>query len=169
VTQVPSREPIKVLADILKAEMLLEDGQLMLGLENWTIPANTGLYIALFYGADSVVGAMSEFDDALNTEIQSVAMLHTIHIDAMSFDESARLRKEEIIMALNSIFSNRHVSANLMQINSLPQSFTPLEELEETKQLNKFRITFSMNALHQKVKAVDYYDTFPDPTVLTNN
>lgn len=165
---VPTREPIKVLADILKHEMGLADGQIMLGLENWAIPANTGLYVALFYGPDTTVGQTNEFDPATLDEIQSVAMLHSISIDAMSFDESARVRKEEIVMALNSVFAQQHVSANLMRIGELPQSFVPVPELEETKQLNKYRLTFSMNALHQKVKPVEYYDQFPDPTVVTN-
>lgn len=167
-TQVPAREPIKVLADILKSEMALGDGQLMLGNENWLIPANTGLYIALFYGPDTVIGSNNNFDTDTNEEIQTVAMLHTINIDAMSFDESARVRKEEIIMALGSVFASNQLGLYNMAIGLLPQGFVPMAELEDTKQLNKFRITFAMNALHQKVKAVEYYDDFPTPTVITN-
>lgn len=164
-TTVPAKEPIKVLAEILKYEMGMQDGQLMLGLENWKIPPNTGLYIALFYGPDTVVGAGDDFNADDNTEIQTVAMLHSISIEAMSFDSSARLRKEEILMALNSMHAERAVSENGMRIGQLPQGFLPVPELEETKQLNKFRITFAMNALHQKVKAADYYDKFPTPEV----
>lgn len=165
---VPAREPIKILADILKAEMGIADGQLMLGLENWKIPENTGLYVALFYGPDAVVGANNDFDTTTNEEVQTVAMLHTISIDAMSFDESARTRKQEIVMALNSVFGQNLLSKNFMQINQLPQSFQPLLELEDSKQLNKYRITFAMNALYQKIKPVDYYDDFPDASVVTN-
>lgn len=167
-TAMPVKEPIKVLAEILKVEMALEDGQIMLGLENWVIPPNTGLYIALFYGPDTVIGAESDFDPETNDEIQSAAMLHTINIDALSFDSSARLRKQEIVMALNSIFAQQQLEANLMRIGHLPQSFVPVPELEETKQLNKYRLTFAMNALHQKVKPVTYYDDFPEPQILTN-
>lgn len=163
---VQAKEPIKVLAEILQAEMGMAEGQLMLGLENWKIPPNTGLYIALFYGNEEVVGSNNDFDPESNTEIQSVAMLHTVSIEAMSFDSSARLRKEEILMALNSMRAENVLSDNLMRIGQLPQGFLPIPELEETKQLNKYRITFAMNALHQKVKPADYYDKFPAPKVI---
>lgn len=165
---VPNREPIKIVADILKSEMIMGDGQLMLGLENWRIPANTGLYIALFYGSESTIGSTNEFDSVSLQEIQTVAMLHTINIDAMSFDDSARLRKEEIIMALGSMYAQNHLDLNLMKLGELPQSFIPLEELEDTKQLNKYRLTFVINALHQKVKTAAYYDTFQTPEVTSN-
>jgi hypothetical protein len=92
-------------------------------------------------------------------------MLHTISIDAMSFDDSARLRKEEIIMALNSNFSSNHLDTHLMAISRLPQSFVPVPELEETKRLNKYRLTFAMNALHQRTKTTSYYDSFPTPEI----
>lgn len=165
---VPTMEPIKVLATILKSEMGIEDGQIMLGLENWEIPKTRGLYIALFYGPDKTVGQTNEFDPVSNTEIQSAAMLHEIVLEVMSFNEEARVRKQEVILALNSIFSQNTVDANGMQINSLPQSFLPVPTLEETKQLNKFRISFCMNALYQKVKPADYYDKFKNAEVLTD-
>lgn len=167
-TDLPTREPIKVLADILQAEMGLVEGQIMLGLENWKIPKNEGLYVALFYGTETPVGSNNDFDSDTNEEIQTLAMLHNVVIEAMSFDESARLRKEEIVMALNSVFAQDHMDKYLMAINTLPQSFQPIPELEDTKQLNKYRITFAMNALHQKIKPVQYYDAFPDPSVTTN-
>lgn len=164
----PEFEPIKVLGSILKSEMELADGQIMLGLENWAIPKTKGLYIALFYGPDVSVGQVNDFDPATNQEIQSVAMLHQIEIDAMSFNDEARLRKEEIIMAINSVFGQQTLEANLMKINELPSSFVPAPTLEETKQLNRFRLTFSMNALHQKIKAVNYYDQFGAAKVTTD-
>jgi hypothetical protein len=165
----PPREPIKVLADILQEEMVLAEGQLMLGLENWEIPKNPGLYIALFYGPDIVVGSNNEFDPVALTEVQSVAMLHEIVIEAMSFDSSARTRKEEIIQALSSVFAQQELDGELMKISELPTQFIPVPDLEETKWLNRFRIGFHMNALHQKIKSVDYYDTFPAAGVTTSS
>jgi hypothetical protein len=162
---VPSKEPIKVLAGILKQEMVLPDGQIMLGLENWEIPKNPGLYIALFYGPDTVVGQDNVFDPATTSEVQTVAMMHEIAIEAMSFDSSARTRKQEIVQALNSVFAQQELEDNLMKISGLPDTFLPVPSLEETKWLNRFRISFHMNALYQKTKAVEYYNTFVQPMV----
>lgn len=167
-TLTPTTEPIKVLANILQVEMGLADGTIMLGLENWEIPKTPGLYVALYYGPDTAVGQTNEFDPANNTEIQSVAMLHEIAIELLSFNEEARLRKEEVIMALNSVYAQQKLALQLMQINALPQTFLAVPVLEETKQLNKFRISFSMNALHQKIRDVNYYDQFRNATVTTN-
>lgn len=165
----PTIEPIKVFADIIKTEMLLGDGQIMLGLENWEIPKNEGLYIALLYGQERVVGQNNEFDTTDNVEVQSIAMLHEIVIEAMSFNSEARKRKEEVIMALNSVYAQNALDRNFMAINMLPQSFVAAPTLEETKQLNRYRTSFSMNALHQKIKAVDYYDEFTIPPAVTLN
>lgn len=165
---IPVAEPIKVLGDILKVEMILRDGQIMLGLENWVIPKDAGLYVSLTYGPDKTVGQSNEFNVVTNEEVQSVAMLHEIAIDILSFDGSARLRKEEVIMALNSVYAQNALDLASMSINSLPQSFLPVPSLEETKQLNRFRLSFSMNALHQKTKPVDYYDKFKDADVTTD-
>lgn len=166
---VPMREPIKVLGDIIKAEMLLEDGQIMLGLENWEIPQTFGLYIALYYGLETTVGQSNDFDTSSLQEVQTVAMMHEIVIEALSFNEEARVRKEEIIMALNSVRSQNECGRYFMKINNLPQSFVAAPTLEETKQLNKFRIAFALNALHQKIKTVDYYDKFDGAAVTTNS
>lgn len=167
-SQVPTIEPIQVLADILELEMAIPNGQIMLGFENWEIPKNKGLYVALFYGPDTVVGSNNTFDPVVNEEVQSVAMLHEIIIEVLSFDESARLRKEEVIMALSSVRAQQTLEANLMKISELPTSFIPVPDLEETKQLNRYRIGFHMNALHQKTKSVPYYDDFGTPAVTTN-
>jgi len=152
----------------LEKEMSIPNGQIMLGLENWEIPKNDGLYIALFYGPDIIVGTTNEFDAVTNLEIQSTAMLHEIMIDALSFDSSARIRKEEIVMALNSVFAQQQLEAELMKINGIPTSFVPTPDLEETKWLNRYRLGFHMNALYQKIKAVSYYDSFGTPAVTTN-
>lgn len=164
----PTREPIKVLADILVHEMDLQSGQIMLGLENWVIPKTEGLYVALFYGPETVVGQNNEFDSDSDTEVQSVAMMHEIDLEVLSFNSEARTRKEEVLQALNSIFAQQELGAEFMKINEIPNSFIAVPTLEETKMLNRFRIEFHMNALHQKTKVADFYNDFKQPAVTTN-
>lgn len=168
---IPQVEPIKVLAMALQAEMGLGDGQIMLGLENWKIPENQGLYIALSYGVEQVVGNVNyNGTDAQDgyTEVQDIAMLHLIDIDVMSFDSSARLRKEEVLQALQSYAAQELMEQYQMRIASTPGSFAPVQTLEQTKQLNRFMISVAVNALHRKVKATPYYDSI-DPVGLVVN
>jgi len=167
----PLKEPIKVLAEVLQAEMSIPEGRLMLGLENWTIPVERGLYIALFYGPEVVVGNnnYSTGGDATPlVEVQEVAMNHEVVVDAMSFDDEVRLKKEFILMAFASTFCREHTERNGMRINEIPTTFVAVPSLEETKQLNRFRLSFIVNALHRRIKSVPYFDTFTQPEVTHN-
>lgn len=159
---IPSVEPIKVLAMILQEEMGLPVGQIMLGLENWQIPKNTGLYIALSYGPEQVVGNdnNNSVDSQGNfVEVQSAIMLHTIEIDVMSFDASAREEKEAVLWAIQSYEAQSLMDKYSMRIAAVSSSFVPIVSLEETKQLNRYRISVMVNAVHTNIKTTPYYDT----------
>jgi hypothetical protein len=92
-------------------------------------------------------------------------MLHLIQIDALSYDDSARTRKEEIIMALGSIYSRQQQAENNMQIARQTEPLMPVESLEATARLKRFTTVISVTALHSKIKTAAYYDTFQTPEV----
>lgn len=161
-TTVPAVEPIKVLGMVLQQEMGLSAGQIMLGLENWAIPKNTGLYVALLYGPDTTIGNTNYNSiDAQGgyTEVQSAIMLHSIDIQVMSFDSSARERKEAVLWAIQSYTAQQLMEQYQMRLAATPGSFIPVVTDEQTKQLNRFHITIAVNALHQNVKTTPYYDS----------
>lgn len=157
---------------ILQHEMGLEAGQLMLGLENWEIPKNVGLYVALLYGPETVIGNnnYNSLDESGEySEVQDSVMLHMIDIDIMSFDSSARLRKEAVLWAVQSYYAQTLMEQYQMRLAATPGSFSPVQNsLEETKQLNRFKITIMINAMHRNVKATPYYDSL-QPVVLVEN
>lgn len=159
---IPQVEPIKVIAQILKKEMGLSLGQIMLGLENWEIPENPGLYIALFYGAPQTVANNNQNGvDAQGNyvEVQSAVMLHEIEIDIMSFDPSARTRKEQVLWAIQSYYAQSLMAQYSMRLAKTPGSFIPVTSPEPSKQLNRFRLTIAVNALYQNIKTTPYYDS----------
>ena len=167
----PAVEPIKALGEVLKSEMGLDDGQIMLGNDNWFIPDGQGLYLSLMYGAEIVIGnnnRCSVDDQGVFTEIQETAMLHTIHIDVMSFNEEARLRKESVVWALNSQTAKTVMDKYQMRLASTPGSFTVVDSPEPAKRLNRFQIVASVYALHRNVKKSDYYDTLKDVGITTD-
>lgn len=165
-----TREPIKVIANIIQTELGLGDGFVMLDYEKNFIPTTQGLYVALAYGDEHPIGNNNYSVPVPEgmTEIQEVSMLHEVVIDALSFNEEARVRKEEIIAALNSVYSQGAQQSNLMSIARIPRGFVNASSLEETKRLNRFVITVTVTALHRKVKPVSYYDQFRDPEVQFN-
>jgi hypothetical protein len=155
-----TREPIKVVADILKAELGLKDGAIMLTNEKWNIPKTKGMYMALGYLSSKVIARKSELDEQ-QREVQYVTMLHMVQIDLMSFDGEARARKEEVPMALGSFYSEQLQQKHQLQIAQHVAPLVDASSLEETKRLNRFTTTITVTAQHRKTKeAADYYDKF---------
>lgn len=156
-------EPIKVVADILQKEMSLAKGQIMLAYQQYEIPKTPGLFVALDYLASKPIAA-GNFVSPTNTgmdELQQVTMRHTIQIDILSFNNEARTRKEEVLMALSSVYSQQQQTANTIQIARISSEFTNTASLEETKMLNRFTIAIAVTALHSKLKGTaDYFDDF---------
>lgn len=168
-----AREPIKVVADILQKEMEIPDGQIMLGYQKWDIPTDPGLYVALVYIGGKAIGNNNYFtssgdEPAQQIEHQEVAMRHVVQIDLLSFDASARIRKEEVLMALRSIYSQQQQEKYAMSIARIPSDLVDASSLEETKMLNRFTLTVPVTALHTKTKAAPYYDKFKTAEVHEN-
>ena len=163
------REPIKVLADVIQEEMSLADGQIMLAYEKWEIPKNPGMYVALNYVSSKPIGQRNYFDPTTSIEEQSSTVHHVIQIDVMSFDSSARMRKEEIFMALTSMFSQQAQEENNLQIAMIPSDFVNTSSLEETKIMNRFTMTIAVTSTSRKVKKADYFDQFATPEVTYND
>jgi hypothetical protein len=167
----PSIEPIKAVGQVLMSELSLTAGQIMLGLENWVVPKDRGMYIALFYGTEEVVGNNNgvDVDSAGNfVEVQESVMLHHIDLDVMSFDSSARTGKEKVLWALGSQAAQAAMEKYGMRFATTPSSFVPVPSLETTKWLNRFRSTFAVNALHRNSKIVPYYDSLATPKLVIN-
>ena len=114
------REPIQVIADILASEMAIDTGYLLLNAEEWNIPKDDKLLIALSYlGPFKIIGSTNEMDAALQ-EVQTVTAQATVQIDMLSFGESARSRITEVPMALSSQFSQRLQETYQCQIARQP-------------------------------------------------
>lgn len=162
------REPIKVLADIIQYELELPASQVMLEFQKADIPDTPGLYVVLSYvGPSKVIANVNEhFNNGTGpnfsmTEIQTLTMLHTIQVDLMSFDSSARLRKEEVAMSLRSLKAQYDMEAANMSIARMPGPFIDAHSLEGTAILNRFTTSVNITAVHRKTKVVgNYYDTF---------
>ncbi len=170
-TAVPPVEPIKVIGMAIQEQMALAEGAIMLGLENWEIPKDKGLFVSLAYGAEQVISNTNS--NGVNAqgeycEYQDVVMLHQVDIDIMSFDSSARTRKEEILWAVQSYYAQELMEKYSMRLASIPGAFVPIQSLEPTKQLNRFQVTIMVNALHQNAKTTPYYDSLEDVLLVEN-
>lgn len=158
-----AKEPLKVIAGILQSEMGLTSAQISTAYQNYNIPSD-GLFVMVGYlGPTEMISNQGYFDPTSNTEVQEVSVRHTIQIELMSMapDNSARIRKEEIALALRSFYSLQQQDLNLIGIAWLQSDFVDATSIEETVMLNRYITTCSVNALHRKVKAAGYLEHFP--------
>ncbi|MCX5794955.1 MAG: hypothetical protein NTY77_05635 [Elusimicrobia bacterium] len=163
-----AKEPIKVVGDVLQAELELAAGQVMIGDEKWDIPAAQGLYVALRYVTPGrILGTSNYFDPATNQEIQEVSMQHAISVDVMSYDDSARVRKEEVVMALGSQAAELAMVENRIKIARQPSALVDVSDVEPSGRLKRYTTTVMVNALHRKVKAGAFIDKYPNGTPFT--
>jgi hypothetical protein len=157
------REPVKVIGDVLKAELGLDAGHILLAFEKYTIPQDKGLFVALSYISGKAIGSNNYFtDDPTNgpQETQQVAMQELIQIDVMSFGPDARQRKEEVIQALSSIASQQAQDVNGFQIASIPFDFANASGVEGSSYLQRYTMTVVVKSIRTKTKAAGYYNTF---------
>lgn len=154
-------EPIKVIAEILKREMGLKDGQIMLANQEYRIP-NKGLYIALSYGATTPISNVSRSVPSPNgmREMQGVRVRHEIQIDILSQDNEARLRKEEVLMALRSVYSNEMQIKNSISIARNVGRLLDLSGIEGSRRQHRYVVTVPVFAVHLKETPVDHFDSF---------
>lgn len=89
-------------------------------------------------------------------------MLATLDIDIISRGPEARDRKEEIILALNSIYAQSQQEGNSFYIGKLPPSarFVNLSNIDGAAIPYRFRISVNLQYAFVKSKAIDYFDTF---------
>lgn len=158
------REPSKIVQDIIQHEMELANGQVMSTNQKFFIPTD-GLFINISYvGPARVIASLDEWadnDKSEFTETQSITMLHMLQIDIMSYDDSARTRKEEIIFAVHSLFSEAQQEMFAMQIARQPGPFVDSSFLEATKMITRYTTTIVTTSVNRKIKPVgDYYTDF---------
>lgn len=154
------REVIKSIGDIIKNQMGLRDDQIMLAFTKFDIPETPDLYVALSYISGKAIGNVSTFDPATNHEFITTTMHELIQIDIMSFDSSARKRKEELIAAIASIYSEQQQEKYNFQLGRIPSEFINAASLEETKILNRFTITVAATSLSTIERFPTYFDRF---------
>ena len=171
-----SVEYIKVVADIIMTEMsltpsstALNDNRVFIYNQNFVLPTYDDLFIVLSESPGRMIGSVNRYDgDGANTkEVQEILMQKEINVDIMSRNSQARNRKEEVLMALSSIYSQQKQEENGMRIFSHSTSFIDVSENEGASRLTRYRASFFLHVKYSKEKAIDYYDAF-EYNIVTN-
>ena len=162
-----NRETPLILADIIKNEMSLQDGQIYIYNQDFKLPSTNGLFVVI-QQESSELGASNTktivVDNVLKENTyQLVKEEYAINI--MSQNAEARQRKEEVLLALVSTYSQQKQDLYQIKIAQSPTSFVNVSELEGGSMLNRFVINISVLSWYQKTKTIPYYDQFSQSTI----
>lgn len=150
------REPIKIIAELLAKEMSLTPDRIFIYNDGRPLPKDDGLYIVLTINGTETYRNSSEFLSETETEVLKLNYKENIIVSVISKDSSARLRANEVIMALSSIYSQQlqeKYSCHIARISHL----TDASFLEKTDMLTRFDISTKVLYWKKIEKSADYY------------
>lgn len=163
---------ILLVCDIIQNQMGLGPNQVYLYNQKINIPTDSLLYIAVGVVSCKPFGnsnAPSDFSGSSLDSGQSTNFQATLSLDVFSRDLEALNRKEELIMALYSNYSQQQQELNGFYIARLPMNFLNLSEIDGAAILYRFNISVNIQYQVTKTTAAEYYNTFTmPPTVDTD-
>lgn len=158
-----TREPIKILADIIQNQMALADEQVLIYNQKWDLKANYALFVSVAVsGPSSPIGNTRRYKPTEQGGLKEVQKLHIyepFNIEIFSRDESALVRRNDLLLALGSTFSQQQQETYGMRIDVLG-SLQDLSGLEGTAILNRYRQSIGVYYTYTKETEVDYYNRF---------
>lgn len=156
--------PLQLFCDVIQQEMGLADGRVYLWDQKINSPTDMALWVSIRILSCKPFSNSNKFDPALG-QVQSVNMHAQLSCDIFSRNTEARDRKEEIIMALNSYYSESQQEMNSFKIFPLSSSFLDLSQIDGSAIPYRFNITCSIQYFMRKFKQAPYFDDFSDVEV----
>jgi hypothetical protein len=155
-------EPAKVVAQCIAQGMNLPAGRVMLDYERWQIP-KSGLFVVVGYlGPSEQIAARSLFTASDDSETQELLNKHEIQIDLMSIipDDSARLRRWELPMSLQSFYARNYAASFGVGLPLLQGPMTDTSKLEPGGFLNRFTLRTSVFSVESRTLAANSFNNF---------
>ena len=170
-------EILQVLVDIIRTEMNLKSDQVVIYNQRWITPNDGRLYVSLNLMASrpyannrrsaSGWAPNPEGGDALAVlnEEQQINSADLISLHVQSYGDEARIRRNEVMFAINSTYAEQKMEEYGFHIGPVPSTFADVSEALATAMLTKYAITFAVLYATARVAAIDYYDEFPIGTI----
>lgn len=163
--------PLGLVMEILQQEMGLDDAHVYLYNQKIFEPTDEKLFVA--------VGVLSSKPFANNTEydpttglaaVQSVNVMDTLSINVISRSTEALYRKNDVLLALGSNYSQSQQELNSFLIAKLPPgaNFVNLSGIDGAAIPYRFNISINIQYVYQLIKDVEYFDDFSEPEVITD-
>jgi hypothetical protein len=164
-------EYIKIIQDIIETELNLKPGdpasknpndfRVFIYNQNFNFPTYNDMLIVLSEVSTIKIGGKSSIStDTTPKEIQELIVKKEIGIDIMSVNSEARERKEEVLLALDSFYSQQKQEANGFRIFSFSDQFIDASAAEGAGQTNRYHAAIIIHARYSKEKVAGYFDNF---------
>lgn len=165
--------PILLFCDIIQKEMGLADGRVYLWDQKILQPTDSGIYIAVSIPtlrpfSNNLKPVCDDEGDPLEAQQYSNWQAR-VDLDIISRGAAARDRKEELLMAIASIYSQQQQEANSFFIAPLSTGFINLSETDGAAIPYRYKISVNMLYAAFKTKDVDYFDDYEEPDITTNS
>lgn len=157
------------IVDIIRKEMGINQQNIWIYSQNRKIPPQSQeLYCTVGCVDFLPISSKSSFkyvdatetEEAFGKEIQTLYGRASVQIDLLSRSREARVRRAELLMALNSFYSKEIQDKHQFRIFELPQRFINTSSLEGGSEINRFSLIIRAMISEDKEKSTPYYDTF---------
>jgi len=152
-----------IFCDILAHELNLF-GRVYMGNQKFNWPKDTGMFIVADVLTTRPTGNNVHYKSINNIfhEIKTISCMATMSVNIYSRGLEAMERKEEVLMALTSTYSRNQQTRNGIRLGTIPSgaSMQNLSELDGDAMLYRFHFDVGLFYSKQKIKAVDYFDSF---------
>lgn len=167
-------EVLKVIADVIQEQMDLKNENVFLYNQALPMPIEKGIVVNIAVIGDKPFGASSHYeDDPVSgglTEVQGVNLQEIYSVLVYSKDNSARLRRHELIMVMKGTAMQQMMEKYSFKIGYIPAAMTDVSEGDGASRLNRYSLTFRALLSYSRRRSVEYFNKFENPpkTLLTN-
>lgn len=154
--------------DIIRNEMELDQQHVWIQSQNRKIPPNSeDLFVVVGCVDFKPISSKSYFVQGTDgegnpsyIERQVAYGRAQVQVDIFSRSNEARVRRGELLMALNSFYSKGVQDKKQFKIFELPSSFVNLSGLAGGSDINRFALRFYAMISEVKEKSSSYYEVF---------
>lgn len=162
--------PLLLFCDIIAKELGICRSRVYVWDQKINQPTDCDLFVAVSVFNVKPFGTSNRFNVDTNEAEQFVAVMASLNLDIISRGPVARDRKEEVLLALNSVYAEQQQAANNFKIARLSSSFINLSEIDGAAIPYRFRISVNMQYSYPKQSQAPYFDEFNiPPGVVTNS
>jgi hypothetical protein len=151
--------PLELVCDIIQVEMGLAAGRVYIWDQKINMPTDDGLFVVVGVVSCKPFGNKLEMNSA-GLAVQSVNMQAMLDINVISRGPSARIRKEEILFALNSFYAESQQELNSFRVFPITTSFVNLSQQDGAAIPYRFALSVMIQYFVKKQQTTPYFDDF---------